>query len=255
MVDSQPLWNICASQIGSLTSPIFGVENEKYLSCHHLRYPKILSFSCMYCIRPRDAGWRNSLWAGHHQQVMMNDQSMATRTPVRKPVDMITIPSEGFMIHSQVVQDFFHQQYITKPNNALFFSRNPSKLPYICIVWSPPKTGGSMTPTSNPPKKTLQYPTQDSQVFQLKRVSMLGFVSILTVSSVRIPHDGMYVKNIWMLLLQKPKPIQVEQKFKRVTSFLFLVTSLLSFVRDGQVMCPIAPCCWKLLARIYNHQT
>ena len=82
-----------------------------------------------------DSTW-NTLWAGHQQGVMMNDQSMATRTPARKPVDMITIPSEGF-IHSQVVQDFFHQQYITKPNNALFFSRNPSKLSYICIVWSP----------------------------------------------------------------------------------------------------------------------
>ena len=56
--------------------------------------------------------------------------------------------------------------YITNPNNALFIRGFPSKLPYICIVWSPQNIGNfNQWPLLN--TKALH---DDTRHFEVERV-------------------------------------------------------------------------------------
>lgn len=48
----------------------------------------------------------------------------------------------------------FKGHYTTNPKNALLFSGNPFKLPWICLVWYPPKGSHLMTPWYCPNSST-----------------------------------------------------------------------------------------------------
>lgn len=102
--------------------------------------------------------------------------------------------------------------------HLIFFREIHENYPTFVLFDPPQKTGDLMAPVQIPRKKTLQYPTQDSQDFQWKRVSMLGFVSILRVSPVRMPHDGMCVNNINAIVAETQNNTGKKQKFNRVFS-------------------------------------
>ena len=87
-----------------------------------------------------------------------------------------------------------HCHYITNPNKAPFFG-NPSKLPYICIVWFPWNGSQLMIPPKNHPGEMAysyacfsSYPQKQVKTFQ--------------VQTTPETHPSWWFQPIWKILVR-----------------------------------------------------
>ena len=121
-----------------------------------------------------DSTW-NTLWAGHQQGIMMNDQSMATRTPARKPVDMITYPITGFYDTFPGGARFLPSTVYHQAKQCTIFFEKSIKftLHLYCLI--PPKTGDSMTPYYfKSPEKNPTVPNTRLASFSIEKSFHVG---------------------------------------------------------------------------------